>query len=253
MTNCETSGIHNYQSSIISYKLKHGYGTFVPKAVLFDMDGVLYNSMPNHALSWHKAMQQYGIDMRPEEAYEYEGMRGVETIKLKARQQWQRELTDEEARQMYLTKTSLFAQCPPAEIMSGVKSLMKQMTECGLHIGVVTGSGQHTLLDKLASDFHGMIDENCIVTSFDVAQGKPAPDPYLAGMRKTCTEPWQTIVIENAPLGVTAAAAAGCFTIAVNTGPLPGSMLSEAGADIVVDSMPDMAEAWHTIYSILHS
>ena len=41
---------------IESYKQKHGFRQFCPKAVLFDMDGVIYNSMPNHAYSWHKAM-----------------------------------------------------------------------------------------------------------------------------------------------------------------------------------------------------
>ena len=88
---------------IESYKQKHGFRQFCPKAVLFDMDGVIYNSMPNHAYSWHKAMASFDIDMTPEEAYLYEGMRGVETIKLKARQQWQRELSDEEAQRMYLS------------------------------------------------------------------------------------------------------------------------------------------------------
>ena len=73
---------------IESYKQKHGFRQFCPKAVLFDMDGVIYNSMPNHAYSWHKAMASFDINMTPEEAYLYEGMRGVETIKLKARQQW---------------------------------------------------------------------------------------------------------------------------------------------------------------------
>ena len=48
---------------ISRYKEKHGFGQFCPKAVLFDMDGVIYDSMPNHAVSWHEAMQDYGLDM----------------------------------------------------------------------------------------------------------------------------------------------------------------------------------------------
>ena len=76
------------KEAIQRYLEKHGFGQFCPKAVLFDMDGVIYNSMPNHAYSWHKTMASIGIDMTEDEAYQYEGMRGVETIKLKARQQW---------------------------------------------------------------------------------------------------------------------------------------------------------------------
>ena len=36
--------------------------------VLFDMDGVLYDSMPNHAKSWHVSMAEFGLDMTPEDA-----------------------------------------------------------------------------------------------------------------------------------------------------------------------------------------
>ena len=36
-----------------------------PKAVLFDMDGVLFDSMPNHAYAWSHAMTQFGLEMTP--------------------------------------------------------------------------------------------------------------------------------------------------------------------------------------------
>ena len=105
--------------------------------------------------------------------------------------------------------------------MEGVEELMRLIKANRLKICVVTGSGQRTLLDKLETDFKGLLHHELMVTSFDVKHGKPAPDPYLAGMQKTGVSPWETIVIENAPLGVQAAVAARCFTIAVNTGPLP--------------------------------
>ena len=73
---------------IRQYLERHGFGQFSPKAVLFDMDGVIYDSMPNHAVSWHDAMKDFGLDMPYEGAYQYEGMRGVETIKTLARAQW---------------------------------------------------------------------------------------------------------------------------------------------------------------------
>ena len=51
-------------------------------------------------------------------------------------------------------------------------------------------------------------------------------------MKKCGTKPWETIVVENAPLGVRAAVAAQCFTIAANTGPLPDKALLDEGADL---------------------
>ena len=53
---------------------------FSPKAVLFDMDGVLYNSMPNHAIAWEESMKKFGITMTKADAYATEGARGFETI-----------------------------------------------------------------------------------------------------------------------------------------------------------------------------
>lgn len=222
---------------IINYMTKHGFGQFCPKAVLFDMDGVIYDSMPNHAVSWHNAMAHFGIAMPPEEAYRYEGMRGTETIKLKAREQWHRELDDEEAQRMYDVKSKMFAEQPRAGMIPGIKALMEFIKAQGLTICVVTGSGQRTLLDKLDADLHGLIHRDLVVTSFDVTRGKPDPQPYLIGMQKAGVNPWESIVVENVPLGVRAAVAAKCFTIAVNTGPLPDSDLAQEGADLVLPNM----------------
>ena len=237
--------------AIKQYLESHGFGQFSPKAVLFDMDGVIYDSMPNHSTSWHNSMKDYGLDMPYEGAYTYEGMRGVETIKTLARAQWNRELSDEEARKMYAHKAEIFArQCQqtPAQIMPGIKTLMQHIKDNGWKICVVTGSAQHALLDKLLIDFEGLLKEELIVTAFDVKHGKPNPEPYLIGMQKCGVEPWETMVVENAPLGVRAAVAARCFTIAVNTGPLPDDMLLKEGANLIFPRMTLLAEAYHQWY-----
>lgn len=236
-----------YEKEIEKYLERHGFGTFSPKAVLFDMDGVLYDSMPNHAYSWHKSMAALGITMPPEDAYKYEGMRGVETIKLMARQQWGRELTDEEAQKMYGEKARVFSECPTAKVMDGVQDLQRMMKADGMKIVVVTGSGQRSLLDKLVKDFDGLVSPELIVSSFDVSRGKPDPEPYLKGMEKAGVKPWEAIVVENAPLGVRAGVAADVFTVAVNTGPLPDSMLADEGAAIVFRRMADFRDSWDTL------
>ncbi len=230
---------------IDEYLKKHGFGLFSPKAVLFDMDGVLYNSMPRHATSWHLSMKSFGLKMPKKDAYRYEGMRGVETIKLLARKQWHRELSDEEAQHMYDVKSEYFNKLPDPRKMYGINHLLQQIQDAGMTIGIVTGSGQHTLLDKLENAFYVHIDREHIVTSYDVTHGKPEPDPYIKGMQKVGTKPWETIVVENAPLGIQAAVAAQCFTIAVNTGPLPDQELLDAGADIVLPNIKTLSMKWH--------
>lgn len=218
------------------------------KAVLFDMDGVLYHTMPFHAKAWMSSMAEYGLSMSEEEVYRYEGMIGTETIKLLARKQWGREVTADEASEMYSRKSAAFSAISSPSKMSGIDALITHLhQDLGLTIGVVTGSGQRSLTDNIVSDFPYAITHKHIVTAYDVKRGKPAPDPYLSGLRKCDADACEAIVVENAPLGVQAARAAEIFTVAVNTGPLPDSALHESGANVVVSDMHELLRRWEEI------
>ena len=230
---------------IRQYLEKHGFEALRPKAVLFDMDGVLYDSMPNHAVAWQQSMAHFGIRMTAQDAYATEGARGVDTIRMMVRQQQGREISEQEAQVMYNEKTRLFHQMPAPPVMPGIPELMAQMNDCGLQIGVVTGSGQRPLIDRLLRDFGTYLDERHITTAYDVKRGKPNPDPYLMGLEKAGgLKPWEALVVENAPLGVRAGVAARIFTIAVNTGPLPLELLEREGAGMVFDRMTSLSDAW---------
>ena len=212
------------------------------------MDGVLYDSMPNHVVAWRDSMAQFGIEMTEHDAYATEGARGVDTIRQKVKEQQGRDITEEEAQRMYEVKSRLFHEMAEAPMMPGVKELIAQMKQCGLTIGVVTGSGQRPLFERVLSDFSDFLDEQHLVTAYDVKRGKPNPDPYLMGMQKAGTQPWETLVVENAPLGVQAGVAAQLFTIAVNTGPLPDRLLAEAGANLIFPRMTAWCDEWHHFY-----
>ena len=231
-------------SHINSYLKKHGFERFEPKAVLFDMDGVLYDSMPHHAVAWNEAMEKYGIHMTHEDAYATEGARGIDTIRIMVRQQKGMEISEEKAQEMYDEKSRLFHAMGEATIMPGILELMGKIHLQGLTIGVVTGSGQRPLINRLLTDFGEYLDEGHIVTAYDVQRGKPNPDPYLRGMEKAGTKPWETIVVENAPLGIRAGVASRAFTIAVNTGPLADSVLLEHHPDLLLKKMTDLSDKW---------
>lgn len=221
------------------------------RAVLFDMDGVLYNSMPYHASAWHRAMAQFGYDLPEEEVYMHEGRTGTSTVNLVSRREHGVEVSDERVEEIYKVKSKFFNEFPPAEPMPGALSLLRQLKEQGLKILIVTGSGQHSLLDKLNHHYPGIFRRELMVTAFDVKHGKPHPEPYLMGMEKGGLRPDECIVVENAPLGVRAAKAAGIFTIAVNTGPLPDSALLDEGADMLFPSMQALSNAWSELSGTL--
>ena len=214
------------------------------RAVLFDMDGVLYNSMPYHAKAWHHAMEQFGYDLPEEEVYMHEGRTGTSTVNLVSMRQRGVKESEERIQEIYKVKSDFFNEYPPAEPMPGALSLLRQLKEQGLMILIVTGSGQLSLLDKLNHHFPDIFRRELMVTAFDVKHGKPHPEPYLMGMQKGGLTPDECIVVENAPLGVRAAKAAGLFTVAVNTGPLPDSALLDEGADALFPSMQALSDSW---------
>ena len=235
-------------AAFAEYLNKHGFEALCPKAVLFDMDGVLYDSMPNHAIAWQRAMTKFDIHMTEADAYATEGARGVDTIRMMVKRQQGRDIDEAEAQRMYDEKTRQFHALPETRIMPGIPELMEKIHNDGLTIGVVTGSGQRPLINRLMKDFGEYLTEDHIVTAYDVKHGKPNPDPYLMGLQKCGNlKPYEAFVVENAPLGVKAGVAAQIFTIAVNTGSLPNKLLMDCGADLIFEKMPDLAEAWHSI------
>jgi len=109
---------------------------------------------------------------------------------------------------------------------------------------IVTGSGQASLLDRIERNFPGLFCSEWMVCAKDVKFGKPNPEPYLMGLKKAGNlQPFNSMVVENAPLGVEAGHKAGCFVIAVNTGPLPDRLLLDAGADVLFHSMTELSHA----------
>ena len=237
-----------YKIAIIKYLEEHGFEAFRPKAVLFDMDGVLYDSMPNHAIAWQQSMTQFGIQMTADDAYATEGARGVDTIRKMVKRQQRRDIDEAEAQRMYDVKSHIFHSLPEAPIMPGVLDLMQQIQADGIQIGVVTGSGQRPLIQRILNDFENYVDEKHITTAYDVKHGKPNPDPYLVGLKKAGNlMPYEAIVVENAPLGVRAGVAAKIFTIAVNTGPLPAQILLDANADLLFPTMKEFSDNWHNL------
>ncbi|HEY5570481.1 MAG TPA: HAD-IA family hydrolase [Bacteroidales bacterium] len=218
------------------------------KAVMFDMDGVIYDSMPNHVISWVETFHAFGLVIPESWAYMQEGRTGESSVQMVFAEQRGRKATKEETEDMYKLKCELFAARPKAEIMPGIRDLFAKVKERRLAATIVTGSGQRTLLNKLNTDFPGMFQKELLVTAFDVKHGKPNPEPYLKGLSKLNVSAEEAIVIENAPLGIQAARAAGVFTVAVNTGPLLDQILLDAGASMLFHSLSELSDTWESLF-----
>lgn len=233
-----------FEKAIQNYLKEKGYNKINLKAVLFDMDGVLFDSMKNHAKAWNKAMDMYDMNLSEEEAYMHEGRTGASTINIVSARERGYEASEDEIKKIYQTKSDIFNSLPKAEPMQGTYTLLQEIKNSGLQPVLVTGSGQLSLIDNLNHHFPGIFQKEYMVTAYDVKFGKPNPEPYLMGLKKAGIDPNEAVVVENAPLGVKAGVAAGIFTIAVNTGPLPDNALLDEGANLLFNSMQELADNW---------
>lgn len=236
-----------FSRNIKDFTLTKKYPSLQPKAIFFDMDGVLFDSMKNHASAWISALKEVGFTFSEHEAYMNEGRTGASTIDGVFERECGRAATEEEKHHIYHLKSIFFEKCGQIEQMPFAIELLQKIKSQGLEIFLVTGSGQMSLLDSLNNNFPDIFYSDKIVTAFDVKFGKPNPEPYLIALKKSGFQPWEVMVVENAPLGVESANAAGLFTIAVNTGPLNSDILKHSGANVVLASIEELYKKWDEI------
>ena len=218
------------QEAIHAYRTRHHLAGVQPlRAVLFDMDGVLFDSMPAHVRSWTEAAREVGLRMSSEDVYWFEGQTGGYTINLLYERTY-----------LYARKTELFVAYDSGATLPDVGLVLEGVRD--LKRLVVTGSSQASLLDRLDVAFPNTFTPELMVTGKDVSRGKPDPEPYLMGLKLGAISAHEAWVVENAPMGVRSAVGAGIFTLAVNTGLLPDTALLDEGASLVFRSMTELAE-----------
>lgn len=235
------------KNAIDNYLNKQKQTNISLKAVLFDMDGILFDTMPFHAQSWQETATKHHLKSELSDFYLFEGCTGFFTINELFQRTFNREATPEEIEQIYVEKSDRFGELNDGVPMTGAEEVVRKAADSGLQTLVVTGSGQYSLFDKLEKCYPGYFKRDKMVTAYDVENGKPDPEPYQRGLQKAQVQPHQAIVIENAPMGVRSGVAAGIFTIAVNTGPLPDEILLQEGADLLYTDMSALAADWEKL------
>ena len=210
----------------------------------FDMDGVLFDSMPNHAIAWDEVMKKHALPFTARDCYINEGRTGESVIREATWKARNRDATPDEIQTIYTEKSAYFTMLEQkaggTPTIPGVSEVLRYVEACGDQIWVVTGSGMRSLLDNLNTVLPPVFSRERMITAFDVVNGKPDPEPYLKAWERSGLSKEQCVVIENAPLGVRSGKAAGLKVYAVNTGILSREDLVQAGADRVFNSMQDL-------------
>jgi HAD superfamily hydrolase (TIGR01509 family) len=121
------------------------------------------------------------------------------------------------------------------EAMVGARELLARLRERGTPIGLVSNSPLHFVQRSLEiTGLDGTFD--VVLSAHEVANPKPAPDPYLEACRRLGVEPGPNVVaLEDSPSGVAAARAAGLTVVGVPS--IEGVALAEA--HLIADDLFD--------------
>lgn len=181
-------------------------------AVLFDMDGTLFNTEIIHMQGWIQAAKAFSQSFTETD---YKAFVGVVTDECHQiiHQKWGADFPIQD----FINHKSKLQKTIKAEgvtLMQGAQSFFDECaSRCG-NIGIVTSSS----LDDVHTNFNyftGFEKLKSIVASEDVVNRKPAPDCYLLACEQLGVKPEHTLVFEDSNPGCLASINAGCKTVMI--------------------------------------
>ncbi|MBM3244868.1 MAG: HAD family phosphatase [Candidatus Omnitrophica bacterium] len=203
-------------------------------SVIFDMDGVITNTMPYHFDAWFAVFKSAGIKVDCLEIYRREGQDGLTTVR-EIFSQNRRKISLKEAKAFLSNKEQLFKKIVKIKFVKGSRPFIRSLKAHKFKLGLVTGTSRHEAEKILPSGLLKLFD--VIVTGDEVKNGKPYPEPFLKALKKLKITQKDALVIENAPFGIQSAKKAGLFCAALETS-LPRKYLS--GADLIFKSFVEL-------------
>lgn len=176
-------------------------------AVIFDLDGVLIDANSVYERHWQAWAARHGVPFEHILAVHH-GRPAAQTVEIVAPHL-------DPAHEAAAYNRSLMEDTDLDGVLAlpGVSKLLGSLP--GDRWAIATSAPRPVALARL--QYLRLPRPDVLVTADDVARGKPAPDPYLLAARLLGYPPARCMVIEDAPAGVEAAAAAGAFVVAVAT------------------------------------
>lgn len=181
------------------------------KALIFDLDGTIANTMPNHFTSWRKAVLPYGVDFNADLFLQLTGMPRKATIE-KLNEMFGTNMNPDKVGKVKETHFKTLVDL--TEEISVVTDVIKKYHNV-LPMSIGTGStnkGAKKTLEviKMGSYF------DIVITSDDILKYKPHPETFLKCAELMGVKPQDCVVFEDGILGMNAAEEAGMMVIDVN-------------------------------------
>lgn len=194
-------------------------------AICFDCDGVIIDSMPTHVAAWVDAFANHGCTIDPLDIYIREGSTTVDV----SRDVWQRHMgrpiDPDVQKQLIHDKETAYRERFQLSFFPEIPAILDICESHNIRVAMVTGTSSGNLTKSVPAEMLDRFD--AIVTAESIANGKPAPDPYLKGAELLHLSPNNCLAVENAPYGIASAKGAGMTCVAIATS-LAAEHVSEA-------------------------
>jgi len=184
------------------------------KGIIFDLDGVLVDSMPSHVQAWRAAFAKIvSLNITERDVYLLEGMRGIELVNNIFDQ---KNFSDHSlAKAVHDEKSNIFKTIKSNEPFEGVVQMIEDIN---CRKAVVSGSTRNDV-ETILQEVFGKDKFEIIITADDIKKGKPDPSAFLEALRQMHIKCEEALIVENAPLGAKAASDAciDCLVVLNNT------------------------------------
>ncbi len=183
-------------------------------AVIFDMDGVILNSVDMHLQVWNNVMKEYQLEISKELINKLNGMNTLNIAEYLVKEYG----LDADPGEIALQKRSLSKEKVKegVPLFEGVHETISVLKKLGYKIGLATMSTRENMEYALGNNLFDL-EFDFVVTDDDVKRSKPAPDIFLRCAKGLGKEPNECVVVEDALNGIEAARSAGMYAVAVTT------------------------------------
>jgi beta-phosphoglucomutase len=204
------------------------------RGVLFDLDGVIVDTLHYHYLAWKHMFEKLGGKISEHTVLLHEGRNSREILPILMQESGVLIPADQQA-QFIEEKRAYYRSIVQVQQYPGAFEAIDQLKQRGYRVALVTACALKNMQHSLNSEQQAHFD--FIITGDEVSRAKPFPDSYLIAARQLQVKPVECMVVENAPLGIEAAKNAGMYCVAIET-TLGREYLSSA--DCVLQSIRDL-------------
>ncbi len=208
------------------------------RALIFDLDGTLVDTVYAHVFAWQRAIAELGMPVDGWRIHRRIGMSGGLFARAVAREIG-RELSDEETERLQRRHGEVFREIlPERRPLPGAVELLAALRAAGILHGIAT-SGRRPEIDR-SLDVLGVPADTVVVERGDVLRAKPEPDLFLACQERLGVEVADCYVVGDAVWDLLAARRAGMLSVGLLSGGYGGDELSRAGAFRVYRDTADL-------------